>query len=146
MLTYEIPYEALRRHIRFGFSNVPVDSDGIVRHSLYRISRGNGESAYSFAAEIYQKYTGELPACIQEGEILGYIPFSARPFEYYGSETAGLSFSKVVSGEIPAELFAGSIVGGTLYHRDDGCLLYRCQSRYPHVRSRSSCQYPAVFS
>lgn len=110
VLTYEIPYEALRRHIRFGFSNVPVDSDGIVRHSLYRISRGNGESAYSFAAEIYQKYTGELPACIQEGEILGYIPFSARPFEYYGSETAGLSFSKVVSGEIPAELFAGSIV------------------------------------
>ncbi len=110
VITYEIPYEALNRHIRFGFSNVPVDSDGIVRHSLYRISRENGEPAYSFAAEIYRKYTGELPACIQEGESFGYIPFSARPFEYYGSETAGLSFSRVVSGEIPAELFAGSIV------------------------------------
>lgn len=110
VMTYEIPYEDLRRHIHYGFSNVPVDRDGIVRHSLYRILQKNGEPAYSFAAEIYRQYTGELPACIQEGENSGYIPFSARPFAYYGSETAGLSFAKVVSGEIPAELFAGSIV------------------------------------
>lgn len=110
VVTYEVPYENLRRYVSYGFSNVPVDDDGIVRHSLYRIRTKSGEMQYSFAAEIYRKYMGELPACIEEGSVSGYIPFAAPPYAYYGSETAGLSFSKVVSGEIPAELFTGSIV------------------------------------
>ena len=110
VVTYEIPYAGLREHVSYGFSNVPVDKDGVVRHSLYSLRTGDGETVYSFAAEVYRKYRGELPPCVQEGRALGYIPFSAQPFEYYGSESAGLSFSKVVSGDIPAELFAGSSV------------------------------------
>ena len=110
VVTYEIPYAGLREHVSYGFSNVPVDKDGVVRHSLYSLRTGDGETVYSFAAEVYRKYRGELPPCVQEGRALGYIPFSAQPFEYYGSESAGLSFSKVVSGDIPADLFAGSIV------------------------------------
>lgn len=109
VVTYETPYEELKEHVAYGFSNVPVDGDGIVRHSLYRIQAGE-ETAYSFAAELYRAYMGELPDCIEEGKRSGYITFSGLPYEFYGSETAGLSFSKVVSGEIPAELFAGSIV------------------------------------
>lgn len=108
--TYEIPYDGLRQQISYGFSNVPVDRDGIVRHSLYSLDMGEGDQEYSFAAQVYRKYTGQLPACVEAGERMGYIPFSAQPFDFYGSETAGLSFSKVVKGEIPPEMFAGSIV------------------------------------
>jgi len=108
--TYEVPYDGLKEHVEYGFSNVPVDSDGIVRHSLYAIETGDGQTEYSFAAKLYEKYMGELPACILDGEVSGYIPFSGMPYDYYGSETAGLSFSKVVSGEIPPELFAGTVV------------------------------------
>lgn len=107
--TYEVPYDGLKQHVTYGFSNVPVDSDGIVRHSLYRIQAGE-ELQYSFAVEIYRKYMGQLPAIIEEGREGGYVPFAGQPFDFYGSETAGLSFSKVVSGEIPSELFAGCIV------------------------------------
>jgi len=111
VITYEVPYEELRKQVTYGFSNVPVDGDGIVRHSLYRIrTGGEDEETYSFAAEVYRKYMGCLPACIEDGKRSGYIPFVGMPYDFYGSETAGLSFSMVVSGEIPAELFAGSIV------------------------------------
>lgn len=102
--TYEIPFEDLRKHVTWGFSNMPLDSDGIVRHNLNRLEV-NGAAEYSFASEIYRKYTGELPK--QE---ISYIPFSGAPFDYYGSETAGLSFCKVLNGTIPKELFAGGIV------------------------------------
>ena len=111
VITYEVPYEELKTQVSYGFSNVPVDNDGIVRHGLYRIDVG-GEAGtqFGFAAEVYRKYMGCLPACIEDGESGGYIPFAGFPYDFYGSETAGLSFSKVVSGEIPAELFAGAIV------------------------------------
>lgn len=109
VITYEVPYEGLREKAVYGFSNVPVDDDGIVRHSLYRLQTGAGEQ-YSFAAELYRKYMGCLPECIKDGESEGYIPFAGMPYDFYGSETAGISFSRVVSGEIPSELFAGTIV------------------------------------
>ncbi len=110
VVTYETPYEALRDHVTYGFSNVPVDDDGIVRHSLYSITTGEGKREYSFAAEVYRKYMGQLPVCVEEGASGGYVDFAGLPYDFYGSETAGLSFSKVVSGEIPAEMFAGAIV------------------------------------
>lgn len=107
--TYEIPFEGLREYVDWGFSNVPMDEDGFVRHSLYHYPV-NGEEEYSFAAEVYRKYMGELPYVIQDGETRGYIPFSGYPYDYYGNETAGLSFCDVLSGEIPKEMFAGCIV------------------------------------
>ncbi len=110
VITYEVPYEQLRQQVSYGFSNVPVDDDGIVRHGLYRIHTDGEEDEYSFAAEIYRKYMGCLPECIENGESGGYIPFAGMPYDFYGSETAGLSFSMVVNGELPAEIFAGAIV------------------------------------
>lgn len=102
--TYEIPFEGLREHVSWGFSNVPLDSDGLVRHRIDHF-KVNGKTEYSFASEIYRKYMGKLP----ENE-LSYIPFSGYPYDYYGSETAGLSFCDVINGTIPKELFAGGIV------------------------------------
>lgn len=110
VVTYEVPYQALRDHVTYGFSNVPVDGDGIVRHSLYSITTGEGKKEYSFAAEVYRKYMGQLPDCVEEGAAGGYVDFAGLPYDFYGSETAGLSFSKVVNGEIPTEMFAGAIV------------------------------------
>ena len=107
--TYEIPFEGLREHVSWGFSNVPLDQDGLVRHSLGSFEV-NGEPEYSLASEIYRKYMGELPSGVETGSSLSYIPFSGYPYDYYGSETAGLSFCDVLSGEIPKELFAGCIV------------------------------------
>lgn len=107
--TYEIPYPELAEHVSWGFSNVPLDSDGIVRHTLYQVPM-EGASIYSFASELYRSYMGELPSCVGAGRETGYIPFSGYPYDYYGSATAGLSFSSVLEGEIPKEMFAGCIV------------------------------------
>lgn len=107
VVTYETPYQALAEQVSWGFSNVPLDEDGIVRHSLYRIPVDGGWE-YSFAAEVYRKYMGELPPEAENDS--GYIPFSGLPFDYYGSAASGLSLSQVLEGEIPPELFAGSIV------------------------------------
>ena len=107
--TYEIPYDALAEHVTWGFSNVPLDEDGIVRHSMYKIPM-DSDYIYSFASEIYRKYMGELPYRVEYGEPTGYIPFTGYPYDYYGTETAGISFSAVLNGEIPAEAFAGTIV------------------------------------
>ncbi len=109
VITYEVPYDALREQVSYGFSNVPVDSDGIVRHCLYQI-RADGGTEYSFAVELYRKYMGELPEAALGQSGYEYIPYAGQPYDYYGSETAGLSFAQVVSGEIPAEFFAGAIV------------------------------------
>lgn len=107
--TYEVPYDALVEHVTWGFSNVPLDEDGIVRHSLYKIPM-DGDYIYSFASEIYRKYMGQLPNRVEYGDETGYIPFTGYPYDYYGTETAGISFSAVLDGEIPAEAFAGCIV------------------------------------
>lgn len=107
--TYEIPFEGLQDYVTWGFSNVPLDEDGIVRHSLYRIPVEN-ENVYSFVSEIYRKYMGELPYQAEYGNQKGYIPFTGYPYDYYGSETAGISFSAVLNGDIPTEYFAGCIV------------------------------------
>lgn len=109
VITYEEPFDLLSRNVTWGFSNVPLDPDGIVRHSMGRMNVGE-EVQYSFAAELYRKYTKELPAQVLGQEALSYIPFTGRPYDYYGSETAGLSFAAVAEGEIPSELFAGAIV------------------------------------
>lgn len=109
VITYEKPYDLLSRNVTWGFSNVPLDPDGIVRHAMGRME-AEEEKQYSFAAELYRKYTGELPEQVLGQEALSYIPFTGRPYDYYGSETAGLSFAAVAEGEIPSELFAGAIV------------------------------------
>ncbi len=109
VVTYETPYDALSRYVSWGFSNVPLDPDGVVRHSLYQIPVKEGQE-YSFASEIYRKYMGELPPAVTQGKTTGYIPFSGMPFDYYGSASSGLSLCHVLDGEIPRELFAGSIV------------------------------------
>lgn len=107
--TCEIPYDELAANVDWGFSNVPLDGDGVARHGLYSI-RYNDEIIYSFASQVYNKYTGMLPECVQEGLTSGYIPFAGGPYDYYGSQTSGLSMSRVLNGEIPREMFAGSIV------------------------------------
>ena len=107
--TYEIPYPDLREHVTWGFSNMPLDADGIVRHTLYQMPVGD-ELEYSFAVEVYRKYMGELPSCILQNQESGYISFSGFPYDYYGSETAGLSLTRVLDGTFPKELFAGCIV------------------------------------
>lgn len=109
VVTYETPYEDLSKWVSWGFSNVPLDEDGIVRHSLYQVPV-DGQMEYSFAAELYRKYMGVLPDAIEQGRTSGYIPFSGLPYDYYGSAASGLSLCQVLEGEIPAELFAGSIV------------------------------------
>ncbi len=109
IMTLEEPYEALNEQVETGFSNISLDSDGIVRHSLYTMEREEG-TLYSFACRVYEKYMGEMPQPVLEGKTGGYIPFAGQPYDFYGSETAGLSMSRVLKGEIPAELFAGAIV------------------------------------
>lgn len=102
--TYERPYDGLRELVSSGHSNISVDSDGIVRRALHRLP-AEDETVYSFAVEIYRKYMGTLPEQTES-----YIPFAGKPYDFYGSRSSGLSLSRVLSGEIPAELFAGSIV------------------------------------
>lgn len=107
--TYEEPFEALKEAAAaVGHTYTVPDRDGVIRHAVYSLDR-DGETVNNFSCEIVRLYTGSLPKK-PENKNIWYLPYTGGPYEYYGSSSAGLSFSRVLKGEIPGELFAGSIV------------------------------------
>lgn len=107
--TYETPFDALKSTVICGHTNSEPDSDGIIRHSMFKFDY-NGETVHSFAAEIYKKYIGEYPAPRLSSNNKFYIHYSGLPMDYFGTSAEGSSFVKVLNGEYPSEIFAGSVV------------------------------------
>ncbi len=114
----ELPFDALKNVTTFGHINTVKDSDGYIRYSVPYIAipeELRGEAGFdvssSFALQIYNKYTQTLglpnnftPDVLSDGKF--YIPYSAKPGGYSDS----FSVWDIITGELPPEIFAGTIV------------------------------------
>lgn len=106
----ETPFPALRNAaLSDGHTNVFPDEDGVIRRSMQSIAYAD-ETVGSFAYEVYRAYTGDeiQPPLDRDGQ--WYVPYSGLPMDYFGAAGEGSSFIRVLRGEFPTELFAGSIV------------------------------------
>lgn len=110
VVNYVEPYRALRDVTVQGHINAMSDKDGILRHALLWVTKPDGEQVYSMAAQtakIYQESKGNairLPSVSPGGHY--YIPFTGNP----GDFNDGYSVYKLITGQIPADAWAGKIV------------------------------------
>lgn len=96
VVAFEAPYAALGESVKHGFTNVPLDSDGVARRSYLHLEIAEGVEN-SFAYEIYRAYTGEtaLPPLNANGQWL--IRFTGKPGDYFGPTGGGNSFIDVLN-------------------------------------------------
>jgi len=111
VLAFEEPYAALRTGTTQGHINAMLDEDGILRHHLLQYTAADGREIPSMAlavARMYQAYWDlgpvELPPV--DGHHFWYVPFSGLP----GDFSESISVADVLSGDIPADYFAGKAV------------------------------------
>lgn len=105
----ETPYPALAAASQWGHTNIDLDADGVFRRSRQTIEF-EGRDYESFADVILRAYTGQGADITPDADGQWRIPFSAKPYAYYGAPGAGASFVRVLRGEIPVSLFTDSIV------------------------------------
>ncbi len=108
---FEEPYEALKRASSQGHINAMMDTDGILRHHLLKLSLPDGTEVPSLALEaarMYRAYHGMEPVKLPPVDARGfwYLPFCGVPGDLYES----ISVADLIFGEIPADYFAGKIV------------------------------------
>ena len=110
VLGLEDSYEALRSVTGQGHINAMLDTDGILRHHLLRITLPDGSQIPSLAlacASAYEESRNgpglELPAVSPRG--FWYLPFCGNAGDF-----EEISIAKVLSGEISASYFSGKIV------------------------------------
>ncbi len=115
---YELPYDMLRDVTEFGHINTMTDSDGVIHHAIQyidlpeAIQKATGiKRSESFAYRIYQQYARINGLEENPNMPLGafnewYIPYSAKP----GGYSDNFSVWDILSGELPPEIFADSIV------------------------------------
>ena len=112
VLDYEEPYEALRSCTAQGHINAMTDVDGVMRHGLLYVEPDGTEESrvYSMACESARSFLEikgqelKLPEVSGKGHF--YIPFTVRPGDYYD----GVSIAMLISGQVPADYWAGKIV------------------------------------
>ncbi|MBR6541940.1 MAG: adenylate/guanylate cyclase domain-containing protein, partial [Anaerotignum sp.] len=109
--SYDTPFPELAAVTTTGHINAMYDADGIMRHSIQSIDLPDGTQVNSFACELYKKYCAyhglEADADPPMDEkYRWYVSFSGKPGAYYDD----FSFSDLMNGNIPAEIFADSIV------------------------------------
>ncbi|MBO5521067.1 MAG: CHASE2 domain-containing protein, partial [Eubacterium sp.] len=109
VVNYEPPFEELRDVTTQGHINAMYDADGVMRHALLYVEPAEGR-VYSMACEtarIFSEQNGkdlDLPDVSHQGFF--YIPYTAKPGNYYD----GVSIARLLSGDVPAEYWAGKIV------------------------------------
>lgn len=108
---FEEPYGALREATALGHINAMLDTDGVLRHHMLSFVLPDGREIPSMAlaaAELFRDFYGieplELPPV--DGHGFWYLSFSGGPGDFYES----ISIASLLSGEIPADYFAGKIV------------------------------------
>ncbi len=104
------PFEALRSVTVQGHINAMSDRDGILRHALLYVTRPDGKMVYSMAAQAARLYTES------RGKDFGfsadnvarhyYVSFTGKPGDY----DDGYSVYRLLTGQIPADAWAGKIV------------------------------------
>ena len=109
--SYDTPFPELAAVTTTGHINAMYDADGVMRHSIQKIDLPDGSQVNSFAYELYRKYCAHhgLEADANppaDDRYRWYVSFSGKPGAYYDD----FSFSDLMNGNIPAEIFADSIV------------------------------------
>ena len=107
----EEPFGGLRQVTAQGHINAMLDTDGILRHHLLYLDLPDGRRLPSMAlaaAEKYREFHGLEPIDLPpvDGHGFWYLPFTGQP----GDFDAGISVADLLSGEIPADYFAGKAV------------------------------------
>jgi len=105
------PYQALAEAANVANINAMLDSDGIFRHHLLKITMPDGTIRKSMsltAANKYREFWGEEECEEPETAGLGfwYVTFTGLP----GAFDEGISVVDVLNGSIPPEYFYGKVV------------------------------------
>ncbi len=108
---FESPYDALNEAAAPGHINVMLDTDGVLRHHLLSFRLADGREIPSMAlaaAEGFRAFHGLEPVTPPpvDGHGFWYLPFCGAPGDFYES----ISIADLLSGEVPADYFAGKIV------------------------------------
>ena len=112
VLSYEEPYERLRSCTAQGHINAMTDVDGVMRHGLLYVEPDGSEESrvYSMAFEAARSYLEQKGQELTPPHTSGmghfYIPYTAGPGGYYD----GVSIAALISGQVPADYWAGRIV------------------------------------
>ena len=109
VLSYEEPYEELKKVTTQGSINTMYDDDGVLRHALLYVEPDGGR-IYSMqyqAAKLYAESKGfsiEEPPTDARGHY--YVSYSAKP----GGYSDDLSLCDLINGEIDPGYYAGKLV------------------------------------
>lgn len=111
ILSFEEPYAALRDVTTQGHINAMLDNDGILRHHLLKLDLPDGREYPSMAlalAQMYHDYYDLRQVALPptDAQNFWYVPFCGEPGDFDES----ISVVDLISGEIPADYFAGKIV------------------------------------
>lgn len=109
ILSYEEPYEELKKVTTQGSINTMYDTDGVARHALLYVEP-EGKRVYSMpyeAARLYAESKG-MQISKPETDARGcfYVTYSGKPGAFYD----GFNLSQLIDGKIDSRLFAGKLV------------------------------------
>ena len=109
--SYDAPFAELAEVTTTGHINAMYDVDGIMRHAIHAIDLPGGSIVHNFGYEIYKKYcdyhgleADANPPVDKRNN--WYLSYSGKPGAYYDD----FSFSDLMNGNIPVEIFADSVV------------------------------------
>lgn len=111
ILSFEQPYAALRDATTQGHINAMLDADGILRHHMLKLRLPDGTEYPSMALALAQMYydsyeLGQVALPPVNARNFWYLPFCGEPGDFDES----ISVVDLISGDIPADYFAGKIV------------------------------------
>lgn len=103
------PYEKLRKSTESGFVNTIIDNDGYVRETMAEIDY-EGETKYSFAAQIYKKYQESRNEKVVFPKTYGknkmfFFSYSGKPGKY-----TVISMADVLDGTVDTKIFKDAVV------------------------------------
>ncbi len=108
---FEPPFSELSELVMQGHVNAMIDTDGILRHSIWQIDLPNGVSVPSFSRVIAQHYltvnhAAQLQAPITDSRHRWYVVQQAAPGGYYDNQ----SVLDLINGDIDPSYYEGKIV------------------------------------
>lgn len=111
LLNFEKPFDALCEVTRQGHINAMYDRDGKMRHAQFYVDLPDGERVPSFHSMLYRLYAEQNdldPDIVPPTNLrhFWYLPYAALPGSYYD----GVSVVDLLTGDVPADYFAGKIV------------------------------------
>ncbi len=108
---YEPPFNELSELVMQGHVNAMIDTDGVLRHSIWQIELQSGEIIPSFSRVIAQHYLtlngeGTLKAPVTDSRHRWYVVQQASPGGYYDNK----SVADLINGNIDPSYFKDKIV------------------------------------